>query len=120
MAWVYILQCADSSYYVGSTVDLDARVWQHNQGIGAKYTIRRRPVTLVFACEYDSIQDAFNQEKRIQGWSRAKKEALIRGDFEALPALARKDFERRRIILQTELSEALKDSTLDTEPRSGG
>jgi len=100
MAWVYILKCADGSYYVGSTIDLEARVWQHNQGIGAKYTARRRPVTLVFAVEYDNIQDAFNQEKHIQGWSRAKKEALIRGDYEALPNLSRKDFERRRICHQ--------------------
>jgi len=71
---------------------------------------------LVFAVEYESIQDAFNQEKRIQGWSRAKREALIRGDFEALPMLARKDFERRRILLQAELSEVMRNTTLNTQP----
>jgi len=113
MAWIYILKCADGSYYVGSTVDLEARIWQHNEGIGAQYTARRRPVEMVFAMEYDSIQDAFNQEKHIQGWSRAKKEALIRGDFEALPALARKDFERRRTILQAEFAETIQNSTVE-------
>ncbi len=94
MGYVYILLCADASYYVGSTVDLPFRVWQHNQGLGSAYTRRRgrRPVELVFSHQYASIRDAFNMEKQIQGWSRAKREALIRGDFELLPQLARKDF----------------------------
>jgi len=108
MAWVYILKCADGSYYVGSTVDLEARLWQHNEGVGARYTAKRRPVELVFAMEYDSIQDAFNQEKRLQGWSRTKKEALIRGDFEALPGLARKDFARYNSRRQAEFAETLQ------------
>jgi putative endonuclease len=105
MAWVYILKCADGSYYVGSTTDLAARIWQHIQGIGAQYTAKRRPVELVFAAEYENIQDAFNQEKRLQGWSRAKKEALIRGDFSSLLGLSRKDFERRTILEAVEQPE---------------
>ena len=96
MPFVYILRCADDSYYVGSTRDLAKRVWEHNEVLGAEYTRRRRPVELVWHAEYSNVGDAFAQEKRIQGWSRAKREALIRGDFEALPGLAKKDFSRRR------------------------
>ena len=96
MAWMYILECSDGSYYVGSTKDLELRVAQHNEGIGSKYTTRRRPVALVYAAEFASIKQAYQWEKQVQGWSRAKRQALIRGDFEALPALARKDFGKRR------------------------
>jgi putative endonuclease len=91
---MYILQCADDSYYVGSTWNLEKRLWQHNQGLGAKYTTRRLPVEIVYAEEYDSIADAFQREKQVQGWSRAKREALIRGEYDALPELARKIFSR--------------------------
>jgi putative endonuclease len=96
MAWMYILQCADSSYYVGSTKDLEKRLWEHNQGLGSKYTARRLPVKLVFAAEFPTIAEAYEKEKQVQGWGRAKREALIRGDYDALPALARKDFEKHR------------------------
>ncbi|KAA1420188.1 GIY-YIG nuclease family protein [Nocardioides humilatus] len=94
MAFVYMLRCADDSYYVGSTTDLERRLWEHNEGLGSAYTRRpgRRPVTLVWFHEYGDIAEAFAFEKQLQGWSRAKREALIRGDFEALPALAKKDF----------------------------
>jgi putative endonuclease len=88
MAWMYILQCSDGSYYVGSTVDVEKRVWQHQQGEGAKYTSKRLPVELVFAEEFPRIDEAFQREKQVQGWSRAKKEALIRGDYDALPDLS--------------------------------
>ena len=92
MAWMYILQCSDGSYYVGSTVNLERRLWEHNEGLGAKYTARRLPVKLVFAAEFDSIAEAYALEKQVQGWGREKREALIRGDYDALPDLARKDF----------------------------
>ncbi len=94
MAWTYLLRCADGSYYAGSTIDLERRLWEHNEGLGAAYTRRsgRRPVELVWSFEVRSTQAAFDFEKQLQGWSRAKREALIRGDFEALPALARKTF----------------------------
>jgi predicted GIY-YIG superfamily endonuclease len=96
MAYVYILRCADDSYYVGSTRNLDRRVWEHNVGLGSAYTRRpgRRPATLVWSVECEHIGEAFTLEKQIQNWSRAKREALIRGDFAALPALARKTFPR--------------------------
>jgi putative endonuclease len=89
MAWVYMLRCADGSYYVGSTIDLSARVVQHNKGGGAKYTSHRRPVVLVWAMEYDNVADAYAAEKQIQNWSRAKREALIEGRLGDLPALSR-------------------------------
>jgi putative endonuclease len=85
MAWVYILECVDGSFYVGSTTNLGFRVWQHQNGAGAEYTKRRLPVELVFTHETAAIGEAFGLEKQIQGWGRAKREALIRGDFEALP-----------------------------------
>jgi predicted GIY-YIG superfamily endonuclease len=97
MAWTYILRCADDSYYVGSTVDLDGRIWQHNHSPdGAAYTRRRRPVSLAWAAEFDRIDEAFAFEKRVQDWNRAKREALIRGDFEALPGLSRRGHLRTR------------------------
>ena len=96
MAWMYILECADGSYYVGSTEDLERRTWEHNEGIGAKYTARRRPIKLVYAAEFQSIAEAYEREKQVQGWGRAKREALIRGNYDALPELARKDFEKYR------------------------
>src|SRR5690606_11243959 len=81
MPHVYILQCSDGSYYVGSTRNLAARLHQHQQGSGAEYTKRRRPVELIWSYAFDSVVDAFAAEKRVQGWSRAKREALMRGDF---------------------------------------
>ncbi len=88
MAWVYIVECRDGSYYVGSTVDLERRIGDHQQGLGAAYTRHRRPVRLVWAVEYDRIDEAFIFEKRVQGWSRAKRQALIEGRYDDLPALA--------------------------------
>jgi putative endonuclease len=90
MAWTYILECADGSLYVGSTTDLERRVSQHNLGIGAAYRRlrRRRPVRLVWAAEFQRVEDAFRYEKQVQGWSRAKRMALIEGRFHALPDLA--------------------------------
>ena len=94
MAFVYILRCADGSYYVGSTRNLEHRIWQHSTGAGSAYTAKRIPVTLVFAQEFERIDEAYAFEKHIQGWSRAKREALIEGRFDALPGLSRKDFGR--------------------------
>jgi predicted GIY-YIG superfamily endonuclease len=90
MAFTYILQCGDGSYYVGSTTDLAARLAQHASGSGAAYTRSRRPVTLVWSFESARVDEAFALEKRIHGWSRAKRQALIDGRFEDLPALSRK------------------------------
>ena len=90
MAWTYILECADGTLYVGSTIDLDRRIAQHQIGDGPKYTRlrRRRPVRLAWAGQFARVEDAFRFEKQVQGWSRAKRLALIEGRFEALPELA--------------------------------
>jgi predicted GIY-YIG superfamily endonuclease len=101
MAFAYIVECRDGSYYVGSTTDLEARIWQHNSpDQGALYTRKRRPVMLVWAAEFDSVADAFAFEKRVQGWSRAKRAALIRGDFDALPGLASRSHANRELRRQ--------------------
>ncbi|MIL09599.1 GIY-YIG nuclease family protein [Salmonella enterica subsp. enterica] len=88
---VYILRCADGSYYVGSTKQaVEARVWEHNNLPIESYTARRRPVVLVFAESYDRITDAIARERQIKGWRRRKKEALIALHYEGLPELARR------------------------------
>ncbi len=96
MAWMYILQCSDGTYYVGSTKDLEYRLSEHQTGKGAKYTSRRLPVSLVYSEEYERVVDAYIREKQIQNWSRAKREALINGNEQSLPMLARKDFTKNR------------------------
>ncbi|MFT4252231.1 MAG: GIY-YIG nuclease family protein [Caulobacter sp.] len=91
-AWVYILRCADGSYYVGSHRGPDpaVRVSGHNAGLDPKaYTFKRRPVVLVWASDFQFITDAIAYERQIKGWRREKKEALIRGDWDALPELSR-------------------------------
>ena len=89
MPFMYIVRCSDDSYYVGSTWDLERRLIQHNSGFAAKYTSTRCPVTLEFYEEYDRIEDAFRREKQVQGWGRAKREALMRGDVGELRKLSR-------------------------------
>ena len=90
-AYLYILHCADGSYYVGTTRSgLETRVAEHEAGIFDGYTARRRPVALVFHQHFERIEDAVAAERRVKGWRREKKEALIRGDFPALPALSRR------------------------------
>src|SRR5215471_15489944 len=90
-AFLYILLCADGSYYVGTTrTTLEIRVAQHNPGTFGGYAAKRRPVTLVFAEWFDRITDAIEAEQQVKGWSRAKKEALIRGEFDRLPELSKR------------------------------
>jgi putative endonuclease len=90
-AYLYILRCSDGSYYVGTTrANLEQRIAEHQTGSFNGYTARRRPVTLVFDQYFDRIEGAVSAERQIKGWRREKKEALIRGDFAALPALSRR------------------------------
>ena len=70
---MYILKCSDGSFYTGSTRELDKRVQEHNMGMGANYTKKRRPVELVYFEEFQRVDDAFAREKQIRGWSRSKK-----------------------------------------------
>jgi len=85
---VYILECCDGTFYTGSTKDLKTRLDQHHSGHGANYTARRLPVKLLYCEEFTTIFEAFNKEKQIQGWSRKKKEALIKNKIESLPKLS--------------------------------
>jgi putative endonuclease len=94
MIAMYMLRCLDGSYYVGSARNLDARMQQHAAGEGCAYTSRRMPVELVYAQEFGTVAEAYAAEKRVQGWSRAKREALIRGEQHLLPALSKKRFAR--------------------------
>jgi putative endonuclease len=87
--YMYILLCSDGSYYTGSTNNLELRLAQHQNGEGANHTKKHLPVTLVYYEEYSRIDEAFYREKQVQGWSRKKKEALINGDVNLLPELAK-------------------------------
>lgn len=83
--YVYILECADSSYYTGITNNPEKRIIQHNTGIDPEaYTYSRRPVEMVYYERFTDYLLAINWEKKIKGWSRKKKEALITGNWEKL------------------------------------
>lgn len=90
MPVMYILLCCDNTYYTGSTIDLERRLEQHNAGEGARYTAKRLPVKLVYVEEFERIDQAFTREKQVQRWSQPKKRALIEGETNQLPALAKK------------------------------
>jgi len=105
MAWMYILKCADGSYYVGSTKNLELRLSQHQSGKGSRYTSGRLPVELVYGEEYDRVADAYYREKQVQNWDRAKREALINGNQEFLPPLAKKKFKKNRNFKEPPLVE---------------
>ena len=86
--WVYILQCSDGSYYTGHTDNLQQRVAQHQSGCCGGYTAQRLPVTLAFSQECITHEEALTAEQQIKGWSRAKKEAMMRGDWKEVSRLA--------------------------------
>ena len=88
-AYTYILQCANGEYYVGSTIDLARRLSEHQSGLGGKFTSSHLPVRLVYKEEYSSITQAFKRERQLHSWSRAKKEALINGDYDRLRLLSK-------------------------------
>jgi predicted GIY-YIG superfamily endonuclease len=95
--WVYILKCSDGSYYTGHTDNLDRRIAQHLNGeISTCYTFNRRPLELVFSHEFPTREEALDSEQQIKGWSRKKKEAMIRGDWVEVSRLARSSFDRLR------------------------
>jgi len=86
--WVYILHCADNSYYTGHTDNLEKRIAQHETGEFDGYTHNRRPVTLMLSQPFATREEALASERQIKGWNRAKKEALIRGDWKHIQQLA--------------------------------
>ncbi len=90
--YMYILECSDGSYYTGSTKYLEIRLEQHQSGKGANHTSKRLPVKLIYYEEFDRIDHAFYREKQVQGWSRKKKESLMKGETHLLPKLAKKIF----------------------------
>ena len=92
MAYMYILECADGTYYTGSTVDLSKRFDQHQSGEGARYTAKRIPVTLAYYEIFESVANAYKREKQIQNWSHDKKKALIEQNYCDLTILAKKKF----------------------------
>ena len=99
--WVYLLRCSDGSYYAGHTDNLEARLWQHQQGLCCDWTSPRRPVEFAWCAEAQSRDEAVAFERRIKGWTRAKKEALIAGDWNKVGRLARSPHERPSTSLRT-------------------
>ena len=88
--WVYILRCADASYYTGHTDNLEQRLGQHTSGaIATCYTYTRRPLQLAFSQHFATREEALTAERQIKGWSRKKKEAMMRGDWAEVSRLAR-------------------------------
>jgi len=94
---VYILECSDGSYYTGSTNDINKRLWQHEQGVEpSAYTYSRRPVKLIWTSEETArYSEALRWERQIKGWSRAKKQALIRGDFDGIHEIVKVERKQR-------------------------
>lgn len=89
--YVYILECADGSYYTGVSNDVERRVSEHNEGLDKKaYTYKRRPVKLVYQVSFTDPYYAIALEKQIKGWSRKKKIALIKGEYDRLPELSKR------------------------------
>jgi putative endonuclease len=97
-AFVYMLLCADNSFYVGSATgdDLWKRIAEHQAGAHRGYTFRRRPVQLVWSERFDRIVDAIAAERKIKGWSRAKKQALIKGEWEVIKQLSKRRAGRKK------------------------
>ena len=87
--WLYVLQCADGTLYVGHTDDLDERMRQHDAGKADSYTASRRPLRLLHAEEFGSRYEALGMERKLKGWGREKKLAYIAGDWKRVGELAR-------------------------------
>ncbi len=88
--WVYLLRCADGSYYTGHTDDLEKRIGEHHTGAIGGYTSTRLPVELAWSQECTTRDEALAAELQIKGWSRKKKEAMMRSDWSAVSLLAKK------------------------------
>ena len=99
--WVYILRCRDGSYYTGHTDRLEMRLAQHRDGLASDWTARRRPVELVWCADAPTREEALAFERRVKNWSRAKKEAMIAGDWRRVVHFARPPSERPLTSLGT-------------------
>ena len=102
MFWAYILKCADNSYYTGHTDKFEIRVAQHNAGECPGYTASRLPVELAWSQEFNSREEALSAERQIKGWSRKKKEAMIRGDWAEVSRLAQSKSAHGSILRQAQ------------------
>lgn len=118
--YMYILECADGSYYTGSTNNLDLRLEQHQAGEGANHTSKRLPVKLLYFEEFARVDEAFYREKQVQGWSRKKKEALINGMTEELKKLAECMNETRSSGCAFDYAQAPVDYDHEIVTQSGG
>jgi len=105
-SWVYILRCADNSFYTGCTTNLEQRIRQHHKGILGNCTSIRRPVELVHVEEFSDVSDAIRRERQIKNRSRAKKEALIYTNICDLRLLARSTTTRNRLSLDSSAQNA--------------
>ena len=99
--YLYILECADGTYYTGSTRNLDKRLWEHENFQGANYTRKKNPAKLVYFEEYSRIDEAFYREKQVQGWSHAKKKALIESNKDKLIELSKNYTQHPRGVAST-------------------
>jgi predicted GIY-YIG superfamily endonuclease len=95
---LYILECADGSFYIGHTDDLDRRMGQHDLGLGCVYTSTRRPVKLIHAEAFETRYEALTMERKRKGWSRAKKQAYMAGDWNAVGVLAKGKHRYQRML----------------------
>jgi len=113
--YIYILECADKTYYTGFTSNLEKRIQEHESGkYKDSYTYKRRPVKLVFYASFSDVNMAIEKEKQIKKWSKAKKKALIEGKYEDLINLAKKDLKNSISIHSISCVNGTLDVHLDT------
>ncbi len=105
--FVYILRCADGSYYVGQTDELEKRIAEHQAGVGCEYTRKRCPVEFLWKEEFSTREEAKEMEARIKGWSRGKKEALMANDWKRIKQLGSR----------SALDRAVRDALREKSPR---
>ena len=121
--WVYILRCADGSYYTGQTDNLEKRIGEHTAGaVTSCYTLKRRPLELVFSQDFPAREEALASERQIKGWSRKKKEAMMRGDWAEVSRLAKSTPVRPEPVEGPELSPTVRTehiATVRPEPVEG-
>ena len=117
--YIYMLQCSDGSYYVGHSDDLEKRIAAHRLGEIPGYTVTRRPIRLEFVEEFPTRLEALERERQIKGWSRRKKKALIRGDWDSIRRLLsahgstgspRTDGGRRSAVSKAQIMRIQEDS----------
>ena len=112
--YLYILECANGTYYIGSTRNLFKRVAAHQNGIGANYTKKHLPVCLIYFEEFDKIGKALYREKQIQRWTSHKKLALVRGEFKKLKELAACKNETSHLNVSFDFAQETNDFAQET------